>query len=75
MDKVAVAILNLQGEKTGNVEVDHSKVVEKTIFALRGFGEFRVNWGYVPMGKSSMRVFEDCLHMRRKRCWRLELDV
>ena len=31
MDKVAVAILNLQGEKAGSVEVDHSKVVGKTI--------------------------------------------
>ena len=45
MGKVEDAILNLQGGKAGNVEVDHSKVVGKTIFALRGFGEFRAKWG------------------------------
>ena len=51
MDNVAVAILNLQGDKEGSVEVDHSKVVEKTIFELRGFGEFRVKWGIGAYGK------------------------
>ena len=51
MDKVAVAILNLQGGKAGSVEVDRSKVVGKTIFTLRGFGEFRVKWGIGAYGK------------------------
>ena len=50
MDNVADVILSLQGEKVENVEVDHSKVVGKTIFALRGFGEFRAKWGIGAYG-------------------------
>ena len=51
MDKVADVMLSLKWERSGNIEADHSKLVEKTIFALRGFGEFQVRWGIGAYGK------------------------
>ena len=51
MDKVADAILTLQGGMVGNSEVDHSKLVEKTIFALIGLGEFQARCGIGAYGK------------------------
>ena len=51
MDKVADVLLTLQGGNTGNVEVDHSNLVERTIFALRGFGGFQLRRGIGAYGK------------------------
>ena len=51
MGKVADVILTLQGEKAGNVEVEHSKIAEMAVFALRGFGEFQVRWGIGAYGE------------------------
>ena len=56
MDKVADAILTMQVEKVGNVEADHSKLVEKAIAPLRGFGEFQVRRG---IWKRVGRMLED----------------
>ena len=44
MDKVDDVLLTLHG-KSGNVEIDPSELVERTIFAIRGFGGFHVRWG------------------------------
>ena len=38
--KVADVLLTVQGERSGDVEIDHSELAERTIFAIRGFGEF-----------------------------------
>ena len=51
VDKVAAVLPTLHGGGSGNVETDHSKLVERTIFALRGFGEFQVRCGHGAYGK------------------------
>ena len=51
MDKAADVSLTLQGEKSGNVEMCHSNVVARTIYALRGFGEFQGRWGIWAYGE------------------------
>ena len=45
MDKAAEVLLTLQVGTCGNGEIDHTKLVERTIFALRGFGKFQSRRG------------------------------
>ena len=40
MDRSDAALLTMQGEKMGNVDIDRSKLVDRAVFAMRGFGEF-----------------------------------
>ena len=51
MDRVADVLLTIHGEKLGNVKIDHCKLVGRAVFALRGFGEFEVQWGVGAYGK------------------------
>ena len=66
MDKVTDVILSLQGQKSGNIEADHSKLAGKTISALRGFGGFQVRWGIWAYGK------ELNAHLRRMSAYEKE---
>ena len=56
MDRAPSVLLTKQGGKMGNVEIGHVKLVDRTIFALRGFGEFEVLWGLGHMGKIRMDI-------------------
>lgn len=51
MDKVPDVLLALQGEQSGDVEIDHSKLAGTTVFALRCFGAFEVRRGVGAYGK------------------------
>ena len=51
MGKVSDFLLTLNGEKTGLGELDRAKSAVRTVFALRGFGEFGARWGIVDYGK------------------------
>ena len=48
-----VAIVPNPGVKDGESDATYPKLLERTIFALRGFGEFEVSWGIGQYGKSS----------------------
>ena len=50
MDKVADALLTLQGEKGGNAEIDRPKLFGLAVLAIRGFGEFQVRRGIGKYG-------------------------
>ena len=51
MDKVGDVLLTLQGEKSGNAEIDHSELADRTVFALRGFWGFQFRWATWAYGK------------------------
>ena len=56
MDREADVLLTMQGEEMGNVEIGHRKLVERTVFALRGFGECDVRRGAGHMGEIRMHI-------------------
>ena len=51
MDRVADAMLTMQGGKVGNVAIDRIKFAARAVFALRGFGGFEARWGAGAYGR------------------------
>ena len=51
MDRVADVFLTMKGGEIGSIEIDHRKLVERTVFARRVFGEFEARWGAGEYGE------------------------